>query len=99
MRFTAREQRVAKVGANNERNSEGFAALWNNSLSTKEQSHSIIAFLQFNELFLDDNGNKQLRFLKHPTEHCPSLPSEQAILYCFIHTTPTNRYSPPNTKL
>lgn len=71
VRFTAREQRVAKVGANNERNSEGFAALWNNSLSTKEQSHSIIAFLQFNELFLDDNGNKQLRFLKTPNRTLP----------------------------
>lgn len=70
-RFIAREQRVAKVGANNERNSEGFAGLWNNTLTTKEQSHGIIAFLQFNEVFYDDRGKKLLRFLKTPDRTLP----------------------------
>lgn len=45
VRFTAREHRSVRVGAPNDRNAGGFAALWNQTLSEKEREYRILAYL------------------------------------------------------
>jgi DNA replication ATP-dependent helicase Dna2 len=64
-RFTAREHRSVRVGAPNDRNTGGFAALWNQTLSEKERDYSILAYL-----YIVDEQGKALH------EHEKSIPHD-----------------------
>jgi len=58
VRFVACEQRSAAIGSHNQRGDDGFAALWNHTLSEKRETYKIIDRLRFEEV-----TKKEERFL------------------------------------
>jgi DNA replication ATP-dependent helicase Dna2 len=51
VRFIAREHRAVRVGAATDRNTGGFAALWNQNIIEKEKTYNLLAFLCLRDVF------------------------------------------------
>lgn len=65
VRFVACEQRAARIGAKSERNTGGFAGLWNNTPEEKEREYMLLAYLSYTET-KDGEFGKDVYFRKDP---------------------------------